>query len=85
MMAGGKREKEVHTGTGVIVGSLLRPVPLNPTMLIQELSRKDAVGATWSLTRVKHRLIFTSYFKSLSQKKSGKRWTSFHTFLGQPF
>lgn len=44
-MASGKREKEVHTGTGVIVGSLLRSVPLNQTILFQGLSRKNALGA----------------------------------------
>lgn len=37
LTAGGKREKEVHTGTGVIVGPLLRPVPLNPTILSRDL------------------------------------------------
>lgn len=45
--AGGKREKEVHTGTGVIVGSLLRPVPLKPIILIQGLSHKTTLGARW--------------------------------------
>lgn len=47
-MASGKREKEVHTGTRVIVGSLLMPVPLNPTILLQGLSHKNALGSTWS-------------------------------------
>lgn len=45
LKAGGKREKEVHSGTGVMVGSLLRPVPLNPRILIQGLSHKNALGA----------------------------------------
>lgn len=42
--ASGEREKEVHTGTGVTIGPLLRPMPLNPTVLIQGHSSKNALG-----------------------------------------
>lgn len=45
LKAGGKRKKEVHTGTGEIVGSLLRLVPLNPTILLQGHSHKSALGS----------------------------------------
>lgn len=41
--AGGKREK-VHIRTGVNVGSAPRPRPLNPTVLIQGHSHKNAPG-----------------------------------------
>lgn len=42
---GGEREKEVHTGTEVNIGPLLRPKLLNPTVLIQGHSPKNALGA----------------------------------------
>lgn len=42
--ASGEREKEVHTGTGVNIGPLLRPMPLNPTVLTQGHSLKNALG-----------------------------------------
>lgn len=45
LKAGGKRKKEVHTGTGVIVGSLLRPLPLTPAILLQGHSHKKTPGS----------------------------------------
>lgn len=68
-MASGKREKEVHTGTGVIVGSLLRSVPLNQTILFQGLSRKNALGATWSSSYPHTALV------PASKKQEGSRET----------
>lgn len=43
--ASGEREKEVHSGTGLNIGPLLRPMPLNPTVLLQGHSPKNALGA----------------------------------------